>query len=400
VYSARAVNPSRIPPATSDPKDQHIYILAADGSRENEVVKTAGINKNAVWTPDGKHILFISDRSGKFGLWSIDVQEGKATGAASLVSADIGSVVGVGMAHGSYYYFVNALQGEYVHMVEVTLGGSAPAADAFSGIRPTWSPDGKSVAFKRHHPGSDGYDVVIHSLETGEEKTPLAGIGITGNGRPMWSHDGMSIMTGVKRGDGPSALTRVDLKTGEFKELHTILGVSALSLDGKTLYVAPESTPSRIVATDLDTGQERVVLASLPTRASIALSPDGRTLAIGWTERPAEGAKLRIARISVDGSGYRDLYTRTRTDHLRGAGTVVWDRDGRSILFDQQQPGEGGRWGVMRVPAEGGPATLVFATPGPMQSFDVSPDGSRFAYSANESANELWALDNVLTMLK
>jgi hypothetical protein len=35
-----------------------------------------------------------------------------------------------------------------------------------------------------------------------------------------------------------------------------------------------------------------------------------------------------------------------------------------------------------------------------MQSFDVSPDGSRFAYSANESANELWALDNVLTMLK
>jgi Tol biopolymer transport system component len=74
VYSALASNPNTFPPASTDPKDQHIYVLAADGSSETEVVKTAGINSNPVWTPDRKHIFFTSDRSGKFDLWSISVQ--------------------------------------------------------------------------------------------------------------------------------------------------------------------------------------------------------------------------------------------------------------------------------------------------------------------------------------
>lgn len=90
----------------------------------------------------------------------------------------------------------------------------------------------------------------------------------------------------------------------------------------------------------------------------------------------------------------------TTTDHLLAASFVAWSKDGRSILFNQQQQAGTDHWGVMRVPAEGGgPATLVIAAPS-MLSFDVSPDGSRIAYSTSERPDELWALDNVLSALK
>jgi Tol biopolymer transport system component len=150
------------------------------------------------------------------------------------------------------------------------------------------------------------------------------------------------------------------------------------------------------MARDLSTGQERL-LATFPNPQNriMPLSPDGRALVARWVD--GSPAKLHMATVAVDGSGTREVFT---TDDRSSAQIVAWDRDGRSILFDQRQPGEGNRWGVMRVPAGGGPASLVFTTPSPIQGFDVSPDGSRIAYSSNESASELWALDNVLPMLK
>jgi hypothetical protein len=54
----------------------------------------------------------------------------------------------------------------------------------------------------------------------------------------------------------------------------------------------------------------------------------------------------------------------------------------------------------MRVPAEGGRAVLAFKVAGELQNLDLSSDGSRFAYSANERAVEVWAFDNVLAALK
>src|SRR5262249_2056578 len=138
------------------------------------------------------------------------------------------------------------------------------------------------------------------------------------------------------------------------------------------------------------------VLATLATSAaapSVDLSPDGRTLAILWADElfPVNSGKLHIARVSLDGSDFREILT--LTDHI-GVGTVAWDPDGRSILFEHK--------GVMRVPADGGgQPTLVFDGRGMDRvDFDVSRDGSRIVYRSNEGATTLWALDNILPTLK
>lgn len=388
VYSGLTVIPSN-PPARTDPKDRHIYILTADGSSETEIVKASGINRDPVWTPDGKHILFTSDRSGKVDLWSIAVENGKAAGAESRVASDVGRAIG--MVGGSYYY-TQSQQSDYVHLTDLS---NARATGSFVGIRPTWSPDGKSIAFKRHHPGStETYDLVVRSLETGDERA----YGASGNGAPLWFHDGKSVLTGNRRADGTLTFYRVDLQTGNFKDLSML--ASALSPDDRTAYFyrGDGKTPTRVMSVDLNTGQERQISVLPVTNGlAIAVSPDGRTLALGWLDRSPGNSKLHIARVSVDGKDYREVFA---TDHLFGAGIVSWSQDGRSILFNQEQTEGASHWGVMQVPADGsGPAKLLIATP-PLQGFDVSPDGSRIAFSANERVTELWALDNVLSVLK
>ncbi len=398
---ALAINPSKY--EYENPRDEHIYILAADGSSgETEIVKTTGSNRHPVWTPDGKHILFTSDRSGKVDLWSIAVQNGKAAGAASLISPgvipDLRTMVAIGMRGGSYYYASRSQNIPYIHIVEAVPGGNTQSGNAhptenFVGSRPAWSPDGKSIAFNRQHPGNPGaYDLVVHSLDTGDERTYLTSPGSSGNGAPVWFHDGKSVMTGFG-----GAVYRVDLKTADSKKMPDARG--ALSPDDKTAYVVRRAsdgkTPDRIVSIDLSTGKESQVFVAPTTGVlAIALSPDGRMLALGWFDRSSGG---HIARVSVDGGDFRDVFS--GADHLFGSDVVAWSKDGHSILFNQEQPG-GAPWGVMRVPADGGgPATLIF-TATDILAFDPSPDGSRIAYSANESANELWALDNVLSGLK
>ena len=395
-YDAWAVNPSKFAPAPTDPKDRHIYVLAADGSSETEVVKTAGINSAPVWTPDGKHILFTSDRSGKFELWSIAVQNGKAVGPASLVGHDIGNVSAMGIHGGSYYFARREFGAEYVNIIDYAPTGSAQgrlarALESFVGRSPAWSPDGKLIAFKRHHPGGEGYDLVVHSLETGDERTYLTTLGTSGPGAPVWSRDGKSIMTGT--GGSPY---RIDVRTGEFTKLP---GGGYPSPDDKTVYMVrrdpkdPNNVPDQIVAVDLGTGQEKLIFTMPDSGAtSIVVSSDGRTLVLKWPDQKT----VRFARVNVDGTGYRETFNMARQDD---GGAMALTKDGRWLLFEESRDD---RWRLMRLPIEGGKPefTGVEIEATRNQNLDLSPDGSRLAFSNIKGVQELWALDNVLSALK
>jgi WD40-like Beta Propeller Repeat len=72
--------------------DRHIYVIDSNGENETDVVKIAGINTVLMWTPDGGHILFISDRSGTRALWSVAVRGGKAVGEPSMLRSDLASI--------------------------------------------------------------------------------------------------------------------------------------------------------------------------------------------------------------------------------------------------------------------------------------------------------------------
>lgn len=199
VYSALVTNP-RSAYGPLDSREQRIYVLAFDGSSETELVKTAGINKTPLWTTAGKHVLFSSDRSGGIGLWSIPVENGKPAGFPSLVSPQIGQIASLGMTRsGAYYYNLLQMGGEQVTVAALGPAASGLGAKVISfGILPAWSPDGKRLAFTRQRRGAgeDTFDLVVQSVETGEESIySFDGIQAV---TPSWMRDGTSLVVPAK----------------------------------------------------------------------------------------------------------------------------------------------------------------------------------------------------------
>jgi Tol biopolymer transport system component len=416
-YAARATNPSQLPPGGSDCQECHIYVLAADGSSETEVAKTASENVSPLWTPDGKRLLFLSDRTGTMALWWVPVENGNAVGAESLLNSNLGVgwVWPIAVTRdGSYHYVLDRGSVEQISVVPIhsdgrkAQGKTEPVA-SLVGMRAAWSPDGRSLGLKRHHPGSSSmYDLVVHSLDTGNERTFPTSLGSTGPGAPAWLRDGKALVTGLG-GSQPaiSGFYRIDLGSGEWTKFAPTGGI--LSPDEKTMYAL---RPGAIVAIDGATGAERKILAGDPQQRwySFALSPDGRTLAVCRNDPQAQ--KMYLATVGVDGSNFHELYTPPYEGPGPRAAQVAWTADGQTILFDRPRGDESKtpasrtekRRQIMRISAQGGtPESTGIETDGIVLGLAVSPDGSRLAYTAYSSARmdeELWSLRGVVAAVK
>jgi len=408
VYEARAVNPTADPPAPTDPADTHIYVLSADGSRETEIVKAAGENRQPVWTPDGAHILFISNRTGHWDLWSVAVKDGKAAGPETLVHAEIGRIWAMGFRGGSYIYYYSgpddlSKTADFVNIVDLGASRNSPGsvahAESFVGVWPRWSPDGKSIAFKRHRPSADGFDLVVRSVDTGDERAYASKLGVSGNSPVTWSHDGKTVVDLIA-----GAPYRVDLKTGEFVTMPNLPKNTQFNFspDDNTVYFNEDFTqrdqekPARIFATDLGTGQSRDVFTMPePGWDPFYVSPDGRTL-VGSRYEPYE-TMAHLFRVEVDGTGYRELYNIAMRDFYFN---FTLTKDGRWIVLAKRTPED--NWQLLRIPTEGGaPQEMGVKIEAPLDgSIHISPDGSRIAFATSKGAEELWTLDNVLAEIK
>ncbi len=254
-YAALERPTIRNTPLHADIPPKQIYILDADGKTETPLTKSAGINDTPVWTPDGKQILFSSNRSGAFGLWSLPMQGGKSADIASLVKSDIGGIQSIGFdASGTFYYsHLRRGGGENIFMVNwdpVTGKISEPpvlASENAVGMnqRPAWSPAGKYIAFHRVRlvagVPQDFLDLIIRDQETGEEKLfPFMPSGV-----PLWAPDG-ALISGAEDVEGRRSFYRVDPTTGRFDEIRVpdffFSRIMALSRNGKTVYASESTT--------------------------------------------------------------------------------------------------------------------------------------------------------------
>lgn len=379
--------------------ERAIYILSADGRAESLLIR-GGINDYPVWTPDGSRIVFNANRSGaSFGLWSAPVSDGKRAGIPVLAKPETGRVRIKGMsASGTLLYdFQAGLNQILVFQMEqggTRVRGSAVPVDSFVGIRPQFSRDGRWIAAKRGN-NDVGYDMVIHSVESGAQ-WPFRPFRF-GDAPPRWYVDG-SVQLAA------SNPLRISMSGGEPRE---IPGARALPMFGGVLspndsvfYLIANHDPNNttdvadgIEVIDTATGQRK---SFLPVSGgfsvnSLSLSPDGRTLAFMQLRGEGNDPARVVCRIQVDGSGFRQIFTDTPIGRVPG--DLKWTPDGRSILFAERS---NGTIRLMRIPAEGGTAEFTGISAGLRAlNFDLSPDGSRLAYSVRTNDWQLWALDNL-----
>ena len=180
-------------------------------------------------SPDGKRIVFASDRSGTSEIWVSDTDGNNA----------------VQLTH-----FGTALTGS-----------------------PRWSPDGRLIAFDSRADGQ----VSIYLVDPDKGLPRKLSEKLNGDNMPTWSRDGTSLYVGAYT---DSQIYKVPLQGGDPKLVPTqpgILGNVQESPDGKWLYFSKGDYPTEIRVVPSGGGDDRPVegMPQVPNMNDWALTADG-----------------------------------------------------------------------------------------------------------------------------
>jgi len=367
-----------------------VFLMTADGRNEVVVAGHPAEDELLGWTPDGRSLVFLSDRSGTWDIWTVHITGGKQQGEPELLKKDFGygaEVLGFAPDGSFYYKTVTRLGGLYNGAVDLETGKvlepPAPVTTRYTGPpdQPIWSPDGRNLLYisrwGRFGPGNNM--LTIRSAATGEERFLSPRLRFVT--QISWAPDGRSVIArGVAETDFETF--RIDAETSEITKLADQGNLPHLCPDGKTLVFGQRGTGGGlfIKKRNLDTGEESEVVEV--SHALYDLSPDGREVVF-----QVKGA---VKTVSLNGGEPRELF--------RGWYWLSWTRDGRYIIARALDTASSEIW---RVPAQGGtPLKLDLSVP-KMDDFTLNPDNRRFAFSVYEgSKSELWVLENFLPTRK
>ena len=262
-----------------------VYVVPAAGGRPRRVTADNADVLGVDWEPDGRHLVFSSERAGGIGLWRIDASDSDdnhratptllAGGGAKLKHPSVARRTGV-VAYEEWQYEINL----HERPVDPRASGAdrpiASTADRWN-FHPQLSPDGRRLVFQSTRSGqyelwlsdpdgngarpltrsgvykslarwsSDGRRLAftmrtdagfaLMTLDVDDGATRTLATHSSGLVAPSWSHDGTAIYAGFLQGDWQ--IWRIDAASGARRQITTDGGYAAMeSPDGRWLYVA------------------------------------------------------------------------------------------------------------------------------------------------------------------
>ncbi|MBA2526305.1 MAG: serine/threonine-protein kinase [Pyrinomonadaceae bacterium] len=316
-----------------------IWTIPAAGGEGVEVTNDAAMDWNPVWSPDGNHLYFVSDRGGSMNLWRVPIEEktGKVLGPPEAVTTPSPYI--------SYLSFSrDGRRMAYAHLVSsgnLQRVGFDPVRETVVG-QPVWITQGSRLALVPHL-SPDGEWLTFDTQNDKQEDIFVVRRDGTGlrqltddsykDRSPRWSPDGKRIAFFSDR-SGKWEIWMINADGSGLQQITQSTAPAAnpvWSPDGTRLaYRNAGSNPAIIEVGKSWQEQTPQTLPSMSDSGGRLLvwswSPDGRKLA-GGQERGG-GRPSGIFVYSLDSQQYEKL-----TDF---GSQPVWLSDSRRLLFRNQ----------------------------------------------------------------
>lgn len=263
--------------STFRPGNWDVYYFASRGAEPKRLTDDVGLDYDAVFSPDGRWVVYCSERRGSPDLYALDLKSG---GAPRLLIED------------------EALEDQ-----------------------PAFSPDGKTLAFVSDRDGSA--DIFVIPFEPNKTQSMKKAVNLTrhegGEFRPAFSPDGKTIAFSADWDTPPTGppaqrsregeIYSMDVKGRNVRRLTTSPGWDGSPTwahDGRTIYFyANRENKFRIWAMNPDGQNQRAISpAELYSALSPALTPEGR---VAFAANSGNGDKQdwKILSVAPDGSDQR-----------------------------------------------------------------------------------------------
>jgi Tol biopolymer transport system component len=372
-------------------KNNNLYIQRVDGDTATRLTNDASSDTNPVWSPDGRQIAFLRRlNQARWGVFSIPVSGGpeRKWGEVASVIAGVGAAPHFDWSpDGKYFAMAEKPSPEELRCIVLLSATSgqrtqltSPPKDSTGDSDPAFSPDGKSVAFRRGGSGVSVEDIYIVQVTGGQPKRfTYDKRGTEGH---AWAADGRSLVVASRRDGSFPSLWRFPLSGDVPLRLSDEMFTEspAVSRKGNRIAYVRRDNDINIWRTGVDGGEPVRLIASTMMDTSPQYSPDGSHIAF-----------------RSDRSGYYEIWIcdqdgrrPVRITNFRGplTGSPRWSPDSQQIAFDTRPAGNAD---IYLVRADGSQLRQLTTRPSSQVVPSWSADGKSVYYASNETGSwEVW----------
>jgi len=392
-----------------------IYLLSADGNFLTPLIEHPANDLFLGWVPDGANVLFASDRTGSWGLWTIGIEKGKPKGIPQIIKRDMGPLIGLGFSKQGSFFFAQGSGSRDVYTANIDLADAklldlptiAINQRLGSNFSPAWSPDGQSLAYMSPLMPQVKNVIHIRSIKTGEEHVLSPPLDWIRGGGLQWFPDGKHLT--VCGGDSDKVIGhfQIDVQSGNTK----LICPGEKGVQFYHASVSPESNEfyyiknywseklSLVIRRDIMSGEEEEICRKEGGKIrfiGISVSPNGKWIALGISLGASPPAPSSLAIIPAEGGELVELARFENPFWLSG---TAWVPDSRSLLFTKMTrvPNPSLRKQELYLISVGGGEPESLGTIGTgVGSLSVHPDGKQIIFERNEYKIDVWTMENFL----
>jgi Tol biopolymer transport system component/predicted Ser/Thr protein kinase len=387
--------PEALYPVIGNKAPSSIHIVSLSDGISVPVTKDDHLNVSPVWTPDGRHLLFISDRGGARDIYAVPLNSSGEPKAPPL----------------------RLTTGLDAHTISISRDGGNLAYSVFDYTSNVWSiqiPEKGSVSVSEALPVTVG-NQIVEAMDISHDrqwlaydsnlsgnmdiyKMPLAGgepVQLTSHPRddfiPSWSPDGEHIAFHSFRQGNRDIFCMT--KNGESVQALTDFPSHERSPDWS-------SDGSKVVFFSDRTGRNEVYVVARDREEwgePKPITSDGGTFP-KWS--PVGNAIAYISEDSLKIVSYDDGKTRTLvqaendSDNFPSPKFCAWSLDGETVYYIAQD--RLSNVSIWAIPASGGNPELKVVFDDPFQRlglFNFSTDGQRIFFSLRMNESNVWIMD-------